>query len=56
MISLKGTYLDFIHKGVTKFPSDTKFSQLGETNLIFWSTGKTEKKLGSVGRQNKNII
>ena len=23
----------------------------GETKLIFWSTGKTTKKLGSVGRQ-----
>ena len=28
----------------------------GETKLIFWSTGKTTKKLGSVGRQNENII
>ena len=28
----------------------------GETKLIFWSMGKTTKKLGSVGRQNENII
>ena len=29
---------------------------LGDTKLIFWSTRKTEKKIGSVGRQNKNNI
>ena len=29
---------------------------LGETKLIFPSTGKTAKKVGSVGRQNENII
>ena len=29
---------------------------LGETKLIFWSTGKTAKKVGWVGRQNKNNI
>ena len=32
-----------------------KQNMLGETKLIFWSTGKTAKKIGSVGRQNKNI-
>ena len=26
---------------------------LGKTKLIFWSTGKAAKKVGSVGRQNK---
>ena len=28
---------------------------IGETKLMFWSTGKTAKT-GSVGRQNKNNI
>ena len=27
---------------------------LGETKIIFWSTGKTAKMSGSVGQQNKN--
>ena len=27
---------------------------LGETKLIFWSRGKTAKKIESAGRQNKN--
>ena len=36
---------------------EKEINTLGETKLIFWSTGKTVKKYGwSVGRQNKNII
>ena len=33
-------------------------NKLGETKLIFWSTGKTakKKKIVLVGRQNKNNI
>ena len=31
-------------------------AMLGETKLIFWSTGKAAKKVGSVGRQYKNSI
>ena len=32
------------------------FASLGETKLILWSTGKTAKEIGSVGRQNKNNV
>ena len=33
-----------------------KLKLLGETMSIFWSTGKTTKKIGPVSRQNKNNI
>ena len=29
---------------------------LGETKLIFWSTGKTANKIGSIGWQNENNL
>ena len=35
---------------------NVRYKSLGETKLIFWSTNKTAKKIGSVGRQNKNNI
>ena len=29
---------------------------LGESKLIFWSSGKTAKKLGEIGRRNKKLF
>ena len=29
---------------------------LGESKLIFWSSGKTAKKLGEIGPRNKKLF
>ena len=33
-----------------------RYTLLGKTKIIFWSTGKTAKKIGLVGWQNKDNI
>ena len=49
--------LKLIRRWVKRLFLEKKINTLGETKLIFWSTGKTVKKYGwSVGRQNKNNI
>ena len=53
IFSMKIVFVVFISKIMYLF---SIFSQLGETKLIFWCTGKTAKKIGSLGRQNKNNI